>query len=91
MKNSLFALCLALLLTSCADVRIAHTDVATGAANPSAIYIKPFDVSDCTFTGKYVAPAERPIKESLAPAVFAEDLKEELEKIAPAIVLKPGD
>jgi hypothetical protein len=91
MKNSLFALCVALFLTSCADVRITHTDVATGVTNPSAIYIKPFDVSDCTFTGKYVAPAERSIKESLAPAIFAEDLKEELEKIAPAIVLKPGD
>lgn len=91
MKNSLLALCLALLLTSCADVRITHTDVATGATNPSAIYIKPFDVSHCTFIGKQTSKGELPIKKSLAPAVFSEDLKEELEKIAPTMVLKPGD
>jgi hypothetical protein len=91
MKYSLLALCPALLLTSCADVRVTHTDVATGATHPSAIYIKPFDISDATFTGRYVSPAEAPIKESLAPAVFSEDLKEELEKLAPALVLKPGD
>jgi len=91
MKYSLLALCPALLLASCADVRITHTDVATGATNPSAIYIKPFDVSDCTFIGKNTSNGERAIKESLAPAVFADDLKEELEQIAPALVLKPGD
>jgi hypothetical protein len=91
MKYSLLALCPALLLTSCADVRITHTDVATGAINPSAIYIKPFDVSDCTFIGKSTSKGEAPIKKSLAPAVFAEDLKEQLEQIAPAIILKPGD
>jgi hypothetical protein len=91
MKYSLLALCPALLLTSCADVRITHTDVATGATHPSAIYIKPFDVSDCTFIGKSTSVGEAPIKKSLAPAVFSEDLKEQLEQIAPAMVLKAGD
>ncbi|HEX4086072.1 MAG TPA: DUF4410 domain-containing protein [Chthoniobacteraceae bacterium] len=91
MKNSLLALCSALLLTSCAGVRVVHTDVATGATDPKAIYIRPFDVSDCTFIGRNHSPAERPIRKSLAPAEFSETLKEELEKIAPAMVLKPGD
>ena len=91
MKNSLLALSLALLLSSCASVRVTHTDVATGATNPSAIYLRPFDVSDCTFVGRHHSPGETPLRESLAPAEFTEALKEELEKIAPALVLKDGD
>jgi len=91
MKNSLLALGLALLLTSCAEVRVVRTDVATGAHDPSAIYIRPFDVSDCTFVGSHHSHAERAIRKSLAPAEFTEALKEELEKIAPAAVLKVGD
>jgi len=91
MKNSLLALCLALLLSSCASVRVTHTDIATGATNPSAIYLKPFDVSDCTFIGRHHSPGELPIRKSLAPAEFTEALKEELEEMAPAVVLKNGD
>jgi hypothetical protein len=91
MKHSLFALCLALLLTSCADVKVTHTDIATGATDPRAIYLRPFDVSDCTFIGRHHSEGELPIRKSLAPAQFTEDLKEELEKIAPALVLKDGD
>jgi hypothetical protein len=91
MKHSLLALCSALLLTSCAGVRVTHTDIATGAVNPSAIYIRPFDVSDCTFLGRHHSVGEEPIRKSLAPAEFAEALKEELEKMAPALVLKDGD
>ena len=91
MKNSLLALCLALLLTSCAGVRVSHTDIATGATNPSAIYLRPFDVNGCVFKGRHHSVGERPIRKSLAPAEFTEILKEELEKIAPALVLKDGD
>jgi hypothetical protein len=91
MKYSLPALCLALLLTSCAAVRVTHTDIATGAVNPSAIYLKPFDVSDCTFIGRHHSVGERAIRKSLAPAEFTEALKEEMEKMAPALVLKDGD
>jgi hypothetical protein len=91
MKYSLSALCLALLLTSCASVRVTHTDVATGATNPSAIYIRPFDVSDTTFIGRHHNPGETPIRKSLAPAEFSGALKEELEEMAPAMVLKQGD
>jgi hypothetical protein len=91
MKYSPIALCLALLLTSCAEVKVTHTDIATGATNPSAIYIRPFDVSDCTFIGRHHSPGELPIRKSLAPAEFSEALKEQLEQIAPALVLKDGD
>jgi len=91
MKYSLFALSLALLLTSCADVKVTHTDIATGATNPSAIYVRPFDVNDCTFTGRHHSVGETPIRKSLAPAEFSEAVKEELEKLAPALVLKDGD
>jgi hypothetical protein len=91
MKYSLFALFPALLLTSCADVKVTHTDIATGATHPSAIYIRPFDVSDCTFIGRHHSAGELPIRKSLAPAEFTEDLKEQLELLAPALVLKNGD
>ena len=91
MKNILPALCMVLLLTSCASVRVTHTDVATGASNPCAIYIRPFDVSDCVFTGRHHSAGELPIRKSLAPAEFSEILKEEMEKMAPAMVLKAGD
>jgi hypothetical protein len=91
MKHSLLALSLALLLTSCASVHVTHTDIATGAVNPSAIYIRPFDVSDCTFIGRHHSPGELAIRKSLASAEFTEALKEQLEEIAPALVLKPGD
>ena len=91
MKYSLPALCLALLLTSCAGVRVTHTDIATGATDPKAIYLRRFDVSDCTFKGRHHSAGEMPIRKSLAPAEFTEALKEELEKIAPALILKDGD
>jgi hypothetical protein len=91
MKHTLLALCPVLLLTSCAGVRVTHTDIATGAVNPTAIYVRPFDASDCTFIGRHHTAGEVPIRKSLAPAEFTECLKEELEEMAPALVLKDGD
>ncbi len=92
MKNSLLALSVALLLSSCAGTKIVHTDVATGATNPKAIYIQPFDVAYCDYIGNHAGGyGERPIRRSLAPAEFANDLKIELAKIAPSRVLKPGE
>ena len=88
------ALGAALLLSSCAvgGAKIAHTDVATGATNPKAIYIQPFDITYCDFIGEHAGgPGEEPIRRSLAPAEFANDLKIELAKMAPCMVLKPGD
>ena len=87
MKTILFALCPALLLVSCAApaVRVTHTDVATGAVNPKAIYIRPFRIAGsfdrCTPSGN------APIRASLLPVRFADNLQEELSKIAPARVL----
>jgi hypothetical protein len=92
MKMIFMALSAAMLLSGCAGVRVSKTEIATGATNPRAIYIRPFDVSYTDFTGKHSGGVgERPIRESLAPAEFAEALKEELEKIAPARVLREDE
>ena len=53
MKYSLLAICTALLLSSCAGTKIVHTDVATGATNPKAIYIRPFDITYCDYIGQH--------------------------------------
>ncbi len=91
MKNCLLILSAALLLTSCAGVKVTHTDVATGAADPRAIYIRPFDVSSTVFKGRHESIGEREIRRSLAPRQFAENLKEELEKLAPARILEEDE
>src|ERR1051325_9035857 len=88
MKNCLLALFSALLFTSCASVRVCHTDVATGAVHPRAIYIRPFDITSAEFEGHHGSTGEREIRRSLAPREFADNLKEELETIAPARVLE---
>ena len=67
-------------------------DYATLAANnPRSIYIRPFDVTYTDFRGRHHSEGEKPIRRSLIPAEFGEDLKEELEKIAPAMVLKEDE
>jgi hypothetical protein len=92
MKNCLIALCTAFLLTSCAGTRIVKTDIATGATNPRAIYIRPFDVTYTDYIGHHAGGlGERPIRRSLAPAEFATDLRNELEELAPAMVLKDDE
>ncbi len=91
MKHHLLAICSAFLLASCAGVKVTHTDVATGATNPRSIYIRPFDVSHTDFRGSHHSIGERAIRRSLAPAEFAEILKEQLEQIAPAMVLKDDE
>ena len=50
MKYTLPALLAALLLTSCAGVRVTDTQVATGATDPDVIYIRPFQVEGAEFT-----------------------------------------
>lgn len=92
MKNVLFALSATVLLTSCAGVRVSNTQVASGATNPRAIYIRPFDVSATEFTGHHSGGrGERPIRQSLAGHQFAGDLKRELEKLAPARVIERNE
>src|SRR3982751_6902996 len=68
------------------------TNCGVGAYGPKAIYIRPFCVDTAKFTGDQAqTDGEMPIRKALAPVEFAEDLKEQLEKIAPARVLKPGE
>lgn len=89
MKHVLLALSATLVLTSCAGVRVANTQVASGATNPRAIYVRPFDVAATEFIGHHSGGrGERPIRQSLAGREFAGNLKQELEKLAPARVIE---
>jgi len=65
------------------------TNCGVGASNPSAIYIRPFCIDAAVFQGDEAASdGEMPIRKALTPVEFAEDLKEELERIAPTRILK---
>lgn len=114
--KSVIAIAFSILLCSCADMYVTHTDVSTpgghgavaidakdygskgvhmitncgvGAANPKAIYIRPFCIDTAVFRGdEALSDGEMPIRKALAPVEFAADLKEQLEKIAPARILK---
>src|SRR4051812_17593096 len=83
----------ALLLSSCAGVLVSDTQTAAVVTErPRAIYIQPFSVDGADFSGAHSGGrGERPIRQSLAPAEFSQILKEELEKLAPARVLLPGE
>lgn len=89
MKNLVIALSSTLLFAGCASVKVADTQVATGAANPRAIYIRPFDASAAQYTGYHRGgTGEKPIRQSLSGRAFAESLKQEMEKMAPAMVIE---
>src|SRR6478672_9851446 len=65
------------------------TNCGVGAYAPKAIYIRPFCVDTAVFTGEQThTDGEMPIRKALTPVEFAGDLKEQLEKIAPARILK---
>ena len=73
-------------------VHMITANCGVGANGPRAIYIRPF----CVDTAKFIADqaqdeGEYPIRKALAPVEFAEDLKEQLEKIAPTRVLRPHE
>lgn len=91
MKKCLFALSMALLMVSCAGVRVTKTYVATGASDPQSIYIRPFQIEYAEFHGTPGKSGEWPIEKSLVPKQFADDLQEELCKIAPARVLESDE
>ena len=92
MKYCLSAICSALVLTSCAGVRISDTQVASGAVKPRAIYIRPFDVAATEFTGHHSGfHGERPIRQSLAGREMADALKASLERLAPAMVIEENE
>jgi hypothetical protein len=63
-----------------------------GAHDPRAIYIRPFCIDSASFTGDETpSEGEMPIRKALTPVSFATTLKEELEKLAPARVLKDDE
>src|SRR5207302_6809833 len=73
-------------------VRMITANCGVGAYGPRAIYIRPFCVDTAKFTGDQAqSDGEMPIRKALAPVEFAQDLKEQLEKIAPARILKPHE
>ena len=65
-----------------------EANCGVGAANPAAIYIRPFCIDSAIFRGDEAnTDAEMPIRKALTPVAFAADLKEELSKIAPTLVI----
>ena len=68
------------------------TNCGVGAANPRAIYLRPFCIDTAVFRGdEALSDGEMPIRKALAPVEFATDLKEQLEKIAPTRILKDSE
>lgn len=90
MKHTLLILTAACALTGCAGVKVSNTDIATGATNPQAIYIRSF-ADEAEFSGHQGGAGERPIRHSLASAAYSKALKEQLEKLAPARVLEDDE
>jgi hypothetical protein len=65
------------------------TNCGVGAYGPKAIYIRPFCIDTAVFTGDQTnSDGEMPIRKALTPVEFAGTLKEQLEKMAPARILK---
>ena len=63
-----------------------------GAANPTAIYIRPFCIDTAVFKGDEAqTDGEMPIRKALAPVELAQALKVQLEKIAPTRVLRDNE
>ena len=88
MKYTLLALGAACAFTGCAGVGISHTDVASGATKPQAIYVRSYIGEDAHFKGHHGGgDGNLAIRRSLAPAEYSKALKDELEKLAPAMVL----
>ena len=68
------------------------TNCGVGAYNPRAIYIRPFCIDTAVFRGdEALSGGEMPIRKAVTPVEFATDLKEQLEKIAPARILKDSE
>ena len=68
------------------------TNCGVGAYAPRAIYIRPFCIDTAVFTGDQTnSDGEMPIRKALTPVEFAGVLKEQLEKMAPARILKDNE
>jgi hypothetical protein len=65
------------------------TNCGVGASGPRAIYIRPFCIDTAVFEGDEAnSDGEMPIRKALTPVEFAQDLKEEMEKMAPTRILR---
>lgn len=68
------------------------TNCGVGASDPIAIYVRPFCVDTAVFKGdEALTDGEMPIRKALTPVEFAQDLKEQLEKLAPTRILREGE
>lgn len=68
------------------------TNCGVGAYGPKAIYIRPFCIDTAVFKGHQTnSDGEMLIRKALTPVEFAGTLKEQLEKIAPARVLRDNE
>jgi hypothetical protein len=68
------------------------TNCGVGAYAPKSIYIRPFCIDTAVFTGDQTnSDGEMPIRKALTPVEFAGVLKEQLEKMAPARILKDNE
>jgi hypothetical protein len=68
------------------------TNCGVGAANPSAIYIRPFCVDTAVFKGDEAqTDGEMPLRKAIAPVELAQALKVQLEKIAPTRILRDNE
>ena len=70
------------------SIGVRMTNCGVGASNPTAIYIRPFCIDTAVFEGDQAnSEGEMPIRKALAPVELAEDMKQELERIAPARII----
>jgi Domain of unknown function (DUF4410) len=68
------------------------TNCGVGAYGPKAIYIRPFCIDTAVFSGDQTnSDGEMPIRKALTPVEFAGTLKEQLEKLAPARILRDNE
>jgi hypothetical protein len=68
------------------------TNCGVGAANPKAIYVRPFCIDQATFGGDQTdSLGEMPIRKALVPHSFASTLKESIERIAPTRILQDDE
>ncbi len=89
MKHLFLAIAATVGLSACAGSKVTNTNFTSGATAPKKIFIRPFETAE--FTGSHGGDAMRAIHESQGGTVFANILKDELEKIAPTTVLKRGE
>ena len=68
------------------------TNCGVGAANPKAIYIRPFCIDQATVMGDSAhSEGEVPIRKALTPVSFAGTLKESLSRMAPTRILQDDE